>query len=134
MVTAEDIRAWAVLNGFPEVAGKRGRLPAAVHEAFRLKNKGPGATVGAGTPRQSAKPAVKNSAPVAKKSPCRSTITLPLGIQAKAIIADQDGLCSGCENPATEVVSTLDGQYPEDPIYWTALCGTCLCDWRKRVR
>jgi hypothetical protein len=132
MTTPAEIRAWAVTNGFPELEGKRGRLPATVIDAFTLKNKGPVAKGGTPVPGQQSRPAGKNSAPA--KMPCSSAVTLPMGIEAKQIIAQQDGLCSGCENPATEVVSTLDGQVPDDPIKWTALCGSCLCEWRRRVK
>jgi hypothetical protein len=36
-----DVRAWAIMNGFPQLAGKNGRLPAKAIEAYVASHPAP---------------------------------------------------------------------------------------------
>lgn len=136
MTTAIEIRKWAVRNGFPELEGKRGRLPIKAIEAFNGFNNGNNGLYevpGTMTPGQAAEinPVKSHAQPI--QHPCRSAITLPVGLTAPMVLDNYNKLCSGCdENPATEVVSLVDGTRPNEITGYTVLCGYCLCEWRGR--
>ncbi len=127
-MTPAEIRQWAISNGFPQLAGKRGRLPKEAIEAFNNKNNQsyrPGGTTVPGNNERSGalNPGTKT---------CKSVLTLPAGLTSVKVLAANNYLCSGCDNKATEIVPLVDGtRYPGIENY-AVLCGHCLCEWRNR--